>query len=91
MARYAKWPLLTVLRAATNFPQKPYRRAALPQLNLPARKSLACRSARARGGGARVIATTGKFLLANFIEDDRMITALGELLINRNSLFIANR
>lgn len=45
------------------------------------------RSTRARAHTRTLTAHEEKFLSANFIEDDRMITALREFLINRGNFY----
>lgn len=70
-------------RATRHFPQKPYYfHSIYPLVRTPAR----IRSFRARTRG-RLLHTRRNFSLANFIEDDRMITALREFLINRGNFY----
>lgn len=69
--------------ATRHFPQKPYYfHSICPLVRTPARIG----SLRTRM--RTFIAHEEKFLSANFIEDDRMITALREFLINRGNFFI---
>lgn len=69
--------------ATRHFPQKPYYfHSICPLVRTPAQIG----SLRARM--RTFIAHEEKFLSANFIEDDRMITALREFLINRGNFFI---
>jgi len=67
----------------TAFPTK----ALLLPLNLPARANSGADRIASRAHTRMFIAHEEKFLSANFIEDDQVIAALREFLINRRNFY----